>query len=405
MPRNKSASVHQIPLAHARAEIERLIQPLDPETGMLGGVHGRILREDIFSPEDLPGFDRSAMDGYAVGLDDDSARFEIVGEVQPGSAAPFEISRGQCARVFTGAAIPVGASQVIIQEEVDVEGNTMIPKKRKRTTFIRQRGEDARAGEKLLTAGTRLQAGELSLLASIGQLQTLASPIVRVVHWVTGNELVHPVIKPGPGEIRDSNSTLVASMVQEFGGRIVQQERLRDDLPMLLQKARTLDGFDLLLISGGASVGDYDYGREILAELGFTIHFEQVALRPGKPLIFATKGRQAAFVLPGNPVSHYVVLQLAVRLAFERFTAAPVSWPLVNARLAGEFEFRPDPRETFWPGRVTIENGDLVARAHRWQSSGDLHGLAGANALLQILPDGGALAAGAVVKCLLLDPP
>jgi molybdopterin molybdotransferase len=139
--------------------------------------------------------------------------------------------------------------------------------------------------------------------------------------------------------------------------------------------------------------------------LGFEIHFERVHLRPGKPLIFATRGAQAAFVLPGNPVSHFVTLHVAVRLALERFAGVAPGWPRVEVGLAENFAFRPDARETFWPARVAVANGRLVAWARRWQSSGDVTGLTGVNALLQFAGNAEAPQAGDNVNALLLELP
>ena len=159
----------------------------------------------------------------------------------------------------------------------------------------------------------------------------------------------------------------------------------------------------MLLLSGGASVGDYDFGAKTLRDLGFTIHFDRLNLRPGKPLLFGTRGAQAAFVLPGNPVSHLVTFHLAVRLALECLEAAPRSWPLADALLAGDLPAQSDPRETYWPCEVRGESGSLRARPLAWKSSGDLCGLAGVNALLQRLPASGPLSRGDSAKCLLLD--
>jgi molybdopterin molybdotransferase len=413
-----------ISLAEARALIQANIRPLAAQTVALAGAHGRVLREDVRAREDMPAFDRSAMDGYAVALDDDSKQFRVVGEIQPGVAPAFKIKRGEAARIFTGAQIPDGASQVIMQEHVRVEGNSITPTQRNRATNIRKLGEDARKGDLLLKAGTRLGAGELALLASLGVVEPKVSPPVRVAHFTTGNELVSPSETPGPGQIRDSNSALVAAFLKASGGELVRQERVADDFDLLLKRAADILSaepsdqtsessagwkptarFDLLLISGGASVGDYDFGKKLLSALGFQIHFEKINLRPGKPLVFATRGDQAAFILPGNPVSHFVTLHVAVRLALELFASAAVSWPLAKIRLAESVEYRPDPRETFWPARVTIENGGLVAHALRWQSSGDVTGMAGANALLQFTSTTQTLTAGSDVNALLLDVP
>ena len=395
-----------ISLAAARALIAENISPFSAKAAPLAESFGRVLRQDVFAKEDLPAFDRSAMDGYAIAADDNSEKFRIVGETQPGATPKLKIRHGECARIFTGAIIPEGASQVIMQEHVRVEGNFIVPVKKHGGTHVRRRGEDARKGDLLLKSGARLGAGELALLASLGGTRPKISPPVRVAHFATGNELIAPEQKLKPGQIRDSNSTLVAAFVRQFGGEIFKQERVADDFDLLLKKSRGLKkSFDLLLVSGGASVGDYDFGKKLLGALGFQIHFEKISLRPGKPLVFATRGKQAAFILPGNPVSHFVTLHVAVRLALEKFSGANISWPLAKTPLAENFDFRPDARETFWPARVKIEKGELVARPLRWQSSADVTGLTGANALLQLDAGAEAPKAGDVVSVLLLEVP
>ncbi len=395
-----------ISLAEARALIAEKISPLPPSLAALEMAFARVLREDVRADADLPAFDRSAMDGYAVALDDASEKFRITGEIQPGAAPSFKINRGECARIFTGAQIPEGASQVLMQEDVRVENGFIVPTQRSRATHIRQRGEDAHQGDLLLKSGTRLGAGELALLASLGVVSPKVSPPVRVAHFTTGNELVPPSATPQAGQIRDSNSALVAAFIRQFGGELSRQEIVPDDFGLLREKVlRDEDNFDLLLISGGASVGDYDFGEKLLSALGFTIHFENINLRPGKPLVFATRGEQAAFILPGNPVSHFVTLHVAVRLALEKFSGVNASWPLVKIPLAENFEFRPDARETFWPARTEIRNGELVVRALRWQSSGDVTGLTGVNVLIQFAGHSPAPKAGDTVPVLMLEVP
>jgi molybdopterin molybdotransferase len=392
-----------ITLLEARALIGDRVPLLSPHPAPLEEAYGRILREDVYAPDDLPAFDRAAMDGYALRSDDCSERFRIVGEVQPGSTPDFKIEDGGCARIFTGARIPEGASQVLMQEDCRVEDRFVIPLQRTRTTHIRYKGEDARSGDRLLTAGTRLGEGELALLAGIGITEPMVSPQIRVAHFVTGNELIAPALTPLPGQIRDSNSTLVAAFIRQSNCRIVTQERLPDDFNLLLSRAHSCNNdYDLLLVSGGASVGDYDFGRRLLRTLGFEIHFEKVNLRPGKPLIFGTRGSQAAFVLPGNPISHFVTLHVEVRLALEKLAGANATWPAVKARLAEGFNYRPSTQDTFCPARLIVENGELVARALRWKSSGDVTGLAGANALLHLTGEMESPKAGDSILTLLL---
>ncbi len=393
-----------ISLAEARAIIAQTVSPLDAAPTPLSEVRGRVLREDVAAEEDMPAFDRSAMDGYAVRAEDRSERFRVVGEIQPGAAPAMEIHTGECARIFTGAQIPAGASQVIMQENAARDGEWMTPSQRDAKTWIRHRGEDARRDDVLLRAGVRLRAGELALLAQLGVTQPHVSPAPRVIHFATGNELTDPAVAPGAGQIRDSNSTLIAALLAEYGARLTHQRRCGDALHTLTAAvAAAGDAWDALLISGGASVGDYDFGARALEALGFAIHFRQINLRPGKPLIFATRGRQCAFVIPGNPVSHFVTFHTAVRHALECLENAPPSWPLAHLALVAALPAKPDARETFWPAHVALRDGALRVHPLAWQSSGDLRGLVGANALLPIAPGMGAAKVGACVDVLLLS--
>ncbi|MEI9896850.1 MAG: gephyrin-like molybdotransferase Glp [Chthoniobacter sp.] len=391
-------------LAEARSIIAQYVQPLEPVSTPLAAARGRILREDIFAPEDLPAFDRSAMDGYAIDAQDASPKFRVVMEVQAGQAPAGKIGPGECARIFTGAPIPAGASQVIMQEDVERDGGWITLRARDKKRWIRYRGEDARQGERLLSAGVRLRAGELSLLAQLGAVQPRVGPAPRVIHLATGNELVDSSAAPGPGQIRDSNSTLIAALLADVGAQLVAQGRCGDALETLVQAIRQhpVEDWDCLLISGGASVGDYDFGTRALAELGFQVHFGQMSIRPGKPLVFATRGRQIAFVIPGNPVSHFVTFQIAIRLALERLEGALGAWETVQLELAEDLPAKPNERHTLWPVHVGLRDGALRVWPLSWQSSGDLRGLLGANALVPIAPGAGGAKKGEHVECVLL---
>ena len=370
----------------------------------LVAARGRVLREAVCAPDDLPAFDRSAMDGYAIDTSDRSERFRVVCEVQAGQVPAAKVGRGECARIFTGAQIPEGASQVIMQEDVVRDGEWITVRECGRQTWIRRRGEDARRGDLLLAAGVRLRAGELSLLAQIGLTRVQVGRAPRVLHFATGNELVDPSVAPGAGQIRDSNSTLVAALLAETGADLAAQGRCGDSLETLVGGIqRHLSGsWDVLLISGGASVGDFDFGTRALAELGFTVHFRQMNIRPGKPLVFATRGRQVAFVIPGNPVSHFVTFQVAIRHALERLEGAPLSWAIAKIELAADLRAKPNERETLWPARVAASDGALRVWPLAWQSSGDLRGLVGANALLPLAPGATGGRKGELVDCVLL---
>ena len=278
----------------------------------------------------------------------------------------------------------------------------MTPDARPSADYIRRRGEDARAGDRLLGAGLRLRPAEIALLASLGIVAPLVSPRCRTAHLATGDELVDPAEEPGPSRIRDSNSALVRAFAETQGALMTHQDRVADDADLLTERARlaTDAGCDLLLISGGASAGAYDFGRTALERLGFQIHFEKLNLRPGKPLAFATRGRQAAFVLPGNPLSHLAVLHCVVRVAFERLAGAEPAWCVLNARLRGGFRIGGDGRDTLWPARVNMDDGEPVVEALRWKSSGDITGMAGLNAFIRCAVP--VLDRGARVPCILL---
>jgi len=404
-----------ISLAEARERIFREVKALAPERVELALAHGRILREAVIAPEDFPGFDRAAMDGYAVMHEDLSGEFVVMGEAQPGARCGVRMGPGQCVRIFTGAVMPEGASQVIMQEDVERIGERVVVRKRSSVLHVRRRGEDARAGALLLGVGVRLGAVQASLLAQVGMVDPLVAARPRVVHLVTGGELVPPAQVPGEGQIRDSNSTLVRGLVEGAGAEMAWQGHAPDELGQFLDRLRAPgeEGWDVLLISGGASVGDYDFGARALAELGFEVRFHGVNLRPGKPLAFATRGRQAAFLLPGNPVSHWVVFAVAVRLALERMQGVGADgegdgegWRIggmLPLALGAALEGGADRRETFWPGRVVAGGGGLRVDPVAWRSSGDLCAIARANALIHLPPGALPLDAGAIVNCVLME--
>jgi molybdopterin molybdotransferase len=383
-------------LEQSRECIAEVIQPLDPVRLPLAEALGAVLREDAHAREDMPAFDRSAMDGYALGAA--AERYRIVGEARPGARADFAVKAGECARIFTGAEIPRGAVRVVMQEDASVADGWMTPGPEADGDFIRRRGEDARAGDVLLRSGLRLGAAQIGLLASMGLVTPLVSPRIRVAHFATGDELVDPAETPGPSGLRDSNSALVRAFVESHGGRVVQHERVGDDAALLTRKVEA--ECDLLLISGGASVGAYDFGKKALEQAGFLLQFPRLNLRPGKPLVFAMRGRQAAFVLPGNPLSHLAVLHCVVRAAFDRLAGAPPAWSVVNSRLLAGIRIGGDGRDTLWPAHVEMVGGEPVVHALRWQSSGDITGMAGLNAFIRCSAP--VLDKDARVPCILL---
>lgn len=391
-----------ISIEEARRIIAEKVKPLSAHRTEVDDANQRVLREDILADATYPAADCSMMDGYAFAEDDPAEHFRVVMEVVAGRPERRALRAGECARIFTGAPLPAGATTVLPQEDARREGDLMIPLRRDGRRFVRPRGSEAQAGDVLLRKGTRIGPGERAILAQAGCVQPLVSSVPGVWHVATGDELVDPREQPGAGEIRDSNSALLGALT--WGWAVIESHRCCDDLPALVA---TCNGHgwlrepDMLLISGGASVGERDFGARVLRELGYTIHFDRVNLRPGKPLTFATgEDGRLAFVIPGNPVSHFVCYHVAIRLAIDLLSATESSWSFLDVVLGGESPLRSDPRETFWPARVVVQEGKLVALPRRWTSSGDTFSLAGANALLRVTRE---VAPGECVPTLLLE--
>jgi molybdopterin molybdotransferase len=349
----------------------------------------------------LPDGDRSTRDGYAMRNDDESEIFSVVDTLHAADWKPRQFQPGEAVRVATGAALPCGNLRVVMQEHVERDGQKIRITQREPARNVRLRGEDVKAGQPLVPAGVRLEAGRLALLASAGCPQPLVSPRLRVVHFTTGDEMVPPERTPKPGQIRDSNSILIRGLLQKFPGDVVQAH-LPEDFEAAKQLVSTFNlqppTFNLLLISGGASVGDKDFTRPLLEWLAFEIVFSQVNVRPGRPLIFGVDGSRIAFGLPGNPLSHFVCFHLFVAAALAKLTgAAPEKFQ--RGRLAAKLDDAPCPRETLWPAH----RDPAGLRPLAWASSGDVTCLVKTNALIRVPANRGSIATGAEVEFLSTD--
>ena len=363
-----------------RALIDGAVCPLEPVRVPLDDCCGRRLAGDVRADADMPAFSRSAMDGFLLAAGLPPGRYRVTGEVRPGDRACPLPGPGEAVKVFTGSALPEEGAAVVMIEDTESEGDSVTTRVAAEGRFVRVRGSQARAGDVLLRAGAVITPGAMALLASVGLARPLVSPRVRVAHVVTGSELVEVGDQPHEGAIRDSNSPLILALVREAGAERVFHGRTSERVDETVALLERVDS-DMILISGGASVGAHDGTRDILRQLGFTVQCDKVKSRPGKPLIFATKGAQVAFGLPGNPLSHFVCFQLFVRRALDRLAGLPPS-----RTVAVHLEDRPAPdaRETWWPAVVGADAGRLRARPLPWRDSSDLTGLAPANALLRI---------------------
>src|SRR5271169_6508725 len=370
----------------------------------LDQVRGRILAEDIHADRDYPPFHRATRDGFALRSPDLSAlpaTLERAGEVRAGEHFPGKISPGQCVEIMTGAPLPEGADAVVMIEHVRVRGNQVeVPRALHPYENVVRRGSEATSGGRVLPRGRRLNAAEMGLLAAVGQARVKVFAAPRVAILPTGDEVVPVDTTPEWFQIRNSNAVTLAAQVAAAGGvpRIVgiapdRKEELRELI---------LDGLnaDLLLLSGGVSMGKYDFVKEVLSDLGAECHFEGVAIRPGKPLVFGCVREKFFFGLPGNPVSTYVTFELFVRPAIALLGGAEFECPeFLCARLGKPFAHKIG-LTAFMPARVEAVNGDPVVNLIGWQGSGDLVGVAAANCFLVVHPQQTELAAGDWVNVL-----
>ena len=346
----------------ARAAMLALCPPLGAETVPLADALGRFLAEDVLAGRDQPPFAASAMDGWAVRAADGSGIRRIVGESAAGHGFPGTVGPGEAVRIFTGAAVPVGADTVVIQENARREGDSVAIPAITDPRHIRSAGLDFRAGALLLTAGSRLDPWRLSLAAASGKgsLQLSRRPVVAILS--TGEEVVEPGETPGPFQIYNSGSIALASLVTIWGGVADLRPVVGDDRAAIIEAVRDLD-FDLLVTIGGASVGDHDLVKPSLDSLGLNFAVESVAVRPGKPTSFGTLGDgRRVLGLPGNPASALVCAELFLKPTMRALLGADPTVSLVAAKLSAPLVAN-GAREHWMRARLSVDNAGATSRS------------------------------------------
>ncbi|HXC35132.1 MAG TPA: molybdenum cofactor biosynthesis protein MoaE [Candidatus Acidoferrales bacterium] len=384
-------------LDDALAKISIHCAPLTAVVLSLDECYGHILRETVCAPTDFPDCDRSTRDGYAILGNDTSETFQIVDTLHAADWKPRQLKTSETVRVATGASMPCANLRVIMQEDVERNGDRIRVTKRDSDLNIRRRGDEIKAGAPLVHAGARLDAGHLALLASAGCVRPAVGPRLRVLHFTTGDEVVPASQSPKPGQIRDSNSILIHGLLESFPCDLVHGH-LREDFELATAQIKNLEEemerAGVLLISGGASVGEKDFTRPLLESLGFEIVFGKVAIRPGRPTMFGVNGRRVAFGLPGNPLAHFVCFHLFVGPALAGLSGGEAK-QFLRGKLAEPLEDASNPRETLWPARLDFNGGEARLRPLGWSSSGDVTCLTQANALLRVPPNCESFEAGA----------
>ena len=397
-----------IPISQAIEIVLKETARLGTENVRLSDSLNRFLAEDVVADTDLPPFDRAQMDGYAVRAADVSnvpASLRIVGESAAGAGWHREMKAGEAVRIMTGAPVPVGADavqQVELTKETDSQVEILQPVEQGRS--IVRRASEIKSGETVLRAGEQINAAMIATLASFGYAQVNAGNRPRVSVMATGSELVDVNEKPARDQIRDSNNYTIEAYAAQSNAIVARLPLAGDDTQELkAQIASAVETSDMLITSGGVSMGVYDFTKTALRELGAEIFFERVALRPGKPTVFARLGKTLIFGLPGNPVSVSVTFNLFVRTALRAMQgAAETTFALEYAVLARDVKGSID-RESYLPAILqTDERGTLLAEPLKWGGSSDFISFARATALINIPVGAASIRKGSTVRVLRL---
>jgi molybdopterin molybdotransferase len=362
---------------------------------------GFVLSQEVKTDREYPPFNRSTRDGYAVRAAEavSGSKLRCVGEIKAGDTVTQTMAPGTCVHIMTGAAVPTGADAVVMIEHTRLEGAAVQFERATRTgQNIVPRGSEAAAGQTILTPGMRLGYSELALAAQVGAVDLQCAKKPRVAILSTGDEVVPVEQSPGPFEIRNSNSVSLAAQVRLAGGEPVLLGNAADRVEDLRGKIERGLKEDVLVLSGGVSMGKYDLVETVLKELGAEFYFDAVAIRPGKPAVFGRRGGTFVFGLPGNPVSTMVTFELFVVPALDLLSGADArTLPLVEARLGEALNEKPGLAH-FLPARVEWVGTMPVVKALPWQGSGDVAALAKANCFLVVAADKGAIKVGEIVS-------
>ena len=398
-------------VAQARKYIRDYLSPvITKECLPLRSALGRVLAEDILSPCNVPNHDNSAMDGYAFNADDTNAggrtTLRVLGTAFAGKAFAGQAQRGECVRIMTGAVMPQGTDTVAVQEKVTVEGEQIsFVDGPRRGQNMRYAGEDLKLGQVVLAAGHLMRPADLGLIASLGIGEVKVYRRLRVAFFSTGDELASIGQTLQPGQVYDSNRYTLYGMLSRLGVEVMDMGVVRDD-PQLLEQAllEASSSADVILTSGGVSVGEADFMKQLLEKLGQVV-FWKIAMKPGRPLAYGKVGKAHYFGLPGNPVSVMVTFYQFVRDAMLVLMgqATPAQTPLLNAICTDEIKK--------FTGRTEFQRGVLFVGSDRlWkvtpignQGSGVLRSMSEANCFIVLDENTGNVASGSTVPVQVLE--
>jgi molybdopterin molybdotransferase len=396
-----------ITVDEATALVLERIDSLGSETVALEEAQGRILAEPVLADIALPPFDRARMDGYAVRASDVErapATLRVIGEIAAGAEFDGELAAGEAIKIFTGAPVPRGADAVQKVEVTKSDGSFVVIEESVRPgQFITPRASEVAAGETVAARGRQIGPAEMAVLASFGYWQVEVGLRPRVAVLSTGSELIDVSEKPSGAQIRNSNSYTIASYARRAGA-IVDLLGTVEDTPEATRRAllEASGSRDIVITSGGVSMGDYDLVKAALTQIGAEIFFDKVIIRPGKPIVFARRANTYFFGLPGNPVSTSVTFNVFVRPAIRKMQGdSSPQLPVVRAELARPVKDS-SSRRSYLPGNLFIREGRAVVEALKWGGSSDLVAFMRANALIIVGEQTHEIEEGEMVETLMI---
>ncbi len=341
----------------------------------------RVLAQDIVSKIDMPPYNKSAMDGYAIFSGDNSERFKVIEIIPAGTVPKKEIKKGECSKIMTGAIVPKGADKVVIKETtIEKDGFIKITEDDDLVNIC-YAGEDIKCGDNVLECGAKIRASEVGIIASFGidMIDVYKNPDIGIL--TTGSEIIEPGKELLKGQIYNSNSYSISAQFAQIGINTKYGDVIPDNIEKTREKIYDLFyKVDVLIISGGVSMGDYDYVPGVLEDLGVKLHFTKVAIKPGKPTVFGTMGKKIFFGLPGNPVSTFVIFEVFVKPFIYKMMGHKYSPFFIKGIMSEDFRREKTKRASYIP--VNYRDGfvDII----EYHGSAHLSSLSKANALLQI---------------------
>ena len=390
----------------ARALVFEHVKPLEKEQRRLIESQGLALSEDIVAPYGMPLFDNSAVDGYAVQAADITAAsrenpvcLEKLGYISAGDSGKDPLGSGQCVPIATGAPLPAGADTIVMKEDIKLEESLVcffqsIPK----TENVRYQGEDIPEGRTVIPVGTVIGPAQMAVLATFGFSRVPVRRVPKISIVSTGSELVDVDENPQSGQIRESNRYMLAGMVKQESCELVKMTMVPDIPKILKHEFEDALQADVVLISGGMSVGERDYAKPILKEMGVEEIFWKIKFKPGKPLFFGKRGKTLVFGLPGNPASSYVLFEEFVRPAMRQLMGRRIlEADMVKARL-DESISKTYKRLHFMRGQLLQQNGEYRVRPLNFQGSHSIGSLVESNALIRVEANSPVLPKGCQVS-------